>query len=151
VSVDTFDYILTKVHDSLENQTTWTVEKKKKEDDEYSQVLENASGNKWIYSLLCRSALNAMRLPKPAACLCCWLDCFHVSESQAAGCPAPLCVWLWPEASDDKFLRHSTSVKKNYFSEKRRNNTKISENRHWCNILTQLYVGGADKSLGRNR
>ena len=45
MSIDAFDYILTKVHDIIEKQYSWRRTK-----EEYSHPLTNASGNKLLCS-----------------------------------------------------------------------------------------------------
>jgi hypothetical protein len=60
LSIDTFDDILSEVHDSLEKPHPWW-----RTEEEYCKTLANASGYKLVCSQLCRSVPNALRHPSP--------------------------------------------------------------------------------------
>jgi hypothetical protein len=67
-SIDTCDYILRTVHEKSPKSNS-TIHGTKTEEEEESQPLANASGNKLVCSELRRSAAKALHRPSPAACM----------------------------------------------------------------------------------
>jgi len=88
---DTFDYVLSKVHDSLENQTTSKVKNRR-------SIQSVTRKHFWKQISLFLVLLLRCECPVlPIASCLLWLIRFQVFESQVACGPAPLYMWLYPK------------------------------------------------------
>lgn len=94
MSVDSFDYILSKVR-STAHHPRWKTKEKR------NPPLANASCKKVVLFLVL--PLQFERPASPNCCLCV-LMCFRVSGSPAAGRPAPVYVWLYQDGYNTFFF-----------------------------------------------